>query len=72
MTQHRSLAPHRIEGDAPQRTKLSQRLIDFAEPLFEQLVAELLAIATGRGAEVVVRAIADRRQRRHARHAELV
>jgi hypothetical protein len=35
MMQHRSLAADRFEGDARQRTKLSQRLIDFAEPLTE-------------------------------------
>ena len=35
MTQHRSLAAHRVEEGAIQRTKLSQRLIDFAEPLTE-------------------------------------
>jgi len=39
MTQHRSLAAVRFEGDAPQRTKLSQRLIDFAEPLTEAVGA---------------------------------
>jgi hypothetical protein len=47
MTQHRSLAAHRIEGDAPQRTKLSQRLINFAEPLTEAVGAGDFDTLTG-------------------------